>query len=186
MRMARGPYSAVVALAVLVLLLLGSWLLRDASNPSVETAPPRPEAPREAAPAAPQRTAADERYDLDADEARGGHTLARHVGKSDAQLRERLARESGISTASTYLTRELAERTIARTLREQAERVREWTARSGRRPNLALDYRGQSSEVIGRSIRRGREPVSCTDAVVVLRWRDGTYYVLTSYPEPAR
>lgn len=186
MRIARRPYGTVVALAALAALLVGGWLLRDASNPAVQTAPPRAEALPEAAPAAAQRAATDERYDLDADEARGGHTLARHVGKSDAQLRDRLAREQGIGIASTYLTRAFAERTIARTLREQESRVREWAARSGRRPNLALDYRGRPGEVIGRSIRRGREPVSCTDAVVVLRWSEGGYYVLTSYPEPAR
>jgi hypothetical protein len=185
LRLARAVYSAV-ALAALALLLLGGWLLRSASNPAVEHAPAHKEVPREATPAAAQRAAADDHYDLDADEARGGHTLARHVGLTATQLRERLGRESGITTASTYLTREVAARTIARTLRTQAERVRAWSARSGRRPNLALDYRGRSAEVIGRSIRRGRDPVSCTDAVVVLRWHDGSYYVLTSYPEPAR
>jgi hypothetical protein len=185
MRITRRPHGAVLALAAVAMLLFGVWLLRDASTPSVAPETPRSEA-RSRERAAPQSTAAEERYDLEKDEARGGHTLARHVGKTDAQLRERLARERQISTASTYLTREIAERTIARTLRAQTGRVREWAARTGRRPNLALDYRGPKHEVIGRSIRRGREPVPCTDAVVVLRWDDGSYYVLTSYPEPSR
>ena len=39
--------------------------------------------------------------DLVADEAKGGHTLARHVERTDAQLRERLERERNISAAST-------------------------------------------------------------------------------------
>ena len=37
---------------------------------------------------------AGNRYDLARDEARGGHTLERHVSKSDAELRERLQNES--------------------------------------------------------------------------------------------
>lgn len=131
-------------------------------------------------------TPADERYDLDADEARGGHTIARHVGRTDAQLRQRLADEPGIGTASTYATQAIAERTIARTLRANADRVRAWTERRGNRPNLALDYRGAPGEVLGRSIRRGRAPVECRDAVVVLRWDGRGSYVLTSYPEPSR
>jgi hypothetical protein len=185
MRITRRPYGTILALAACAMLLLGVWLLRDASTPSVPPATPRAETPTPQR-AAPQRSAAEDRYDLEKDEARGGHTLARHVAKSDAELRERLARERQIGAASTYLTREMAERTIARTLRAQAGRVRDWSARTGRRPNLALDYRGPAGEVIGRSIRRGREPVPCTDAIVVLRWDDGSYYVLTSYPEPSR
>lgn len=128
----------------------------------------------------------DERYDLEADEARGGHTLARHVGRTDAQLRERLEDDRGISTASTYATQAIAERTVARTLRANADRVEAWTARRGNRPNLALDYHGARGEVIGRSIQRGRAPVDCSDAVLVLRWDGRSSYVLTSYPEPSR
>lgn len=45
------------------------------------------------------------RYDLERDERRGGHTLSRHVGRSDADLRERLSRERQISAASTYTDR---------------------------------------------------------------------------------
>ena len=41
------------------------------------------------------------RRNLSDDEARGGHTLARHVGKSDGELRARLERER-IAAASTY------------------------------------------------------------------------------------
>jgi hypothetical protein len=44
------------------------------------------------------------RRDLRADEALGGHTLARHVGKTDAELAARLKREPQISAASTTPT----------------------------------------------------------------------------------
>ena len=46
-----------------------------------------------------------EGYDLSHDEDRGGHTLRKHVGRSDDQLRQRLARERNISAASTHYKR---------------------------------------------------------------------------------
>lgn len=50
--------------------------------------------------------------DLSLDEAFGGHTLRRHVGRTDEQLRERLKSESNISAASTYTDRATAERVV--------------------------------------------------------------------------
>jgi hypothetical protein len=118
------------------------------------------------------------------DEAHGGHTLARHVGRSDDDLRERLRRERGISAASTYTNRAVAEATVARALDDNAARVASWRAREGNRPNLTLDYRGSMSRPIGRSLMRNRdETVPCYDALVVLRWNGREDYVLTSYPE---
>lgn len=127
--------------------------------------------------------------DLREDERRGGHTLERHVGKSDEDLRARLAREPRISAASTYTDLAVAERVVAEALREAAGRVDRWRARTGRRPNLVLDYDGEPGTVVGRSLRRGQRTAErCTDAVVVLRWdeRRGDYFVLTSYPEVRR
>lgn len=115
--------------------------------------------------------------------------MARHVGKSDDQLRERLARETRISAASTYTDRETAERVVAATLEAQEHLLTSWLAREGRRPNLVLDHDGSPGELIGRSVRRGRDAVEdCHSAVVVLRWDDssGEYFVLTSYPEVRR
>ena len=58
-----------------------------------------------------------DRYDLARDEARGGHTLSRHVGRTDEELRERLRRERNISAASTWTDREAAETTVVEALR---------------------------------------------------------------------
>jgi hypothetical protein len=197
------PLARIISLVAVALVLAGLLYLRSGEESSPvgvgsgsrtsgadRPSPAREEATRAPAPAPAPADAADasvdDRYDLDTDEARGGHTLARHVERTDAQLRQRLAEERGISTASTYTTRALAERTIARTLRANADRVQAWTARRGNRTNLALDYQGPRQEVLGRSIRRGRAPVDCSDAVVVLRWDGRGSYVLTSYPEPSR
>jgi hypothetical protein len=117
----------------------------------------------------------------------GGHTLQRHVGKSDADLLARLEREPSISSASTYTDRATAESVVGAALRRDNRAFTAWRARSGRRPNFVLRYR--ADRVIGRTMARGRaESVPCDRAVIVLRWDDrhDRYYVLTSYPEEGR
>lgn len=126
--------------------------------------------------------------DLERDERRGGHTLSRHVGKSDAELRERLRREKGISAASTWTDRATAERAVSAALLASKKRVDRWVNREGSRANLVIDWPGDG-KVVGRSLRRGaKEPVPCTRAVVILKWNDEAeiFYVLTSYPEASK
>ena len=159
-----------------------------ADPPAAE--PPAAVAPAAEAPVRPTGRADRElerpggiRRDLAADEARGGHTIARHVGLADDQLRQRLARES-ISAASTYTDLETAERVVGLTLRRHASRLAQWEAREGPRPNLVLPFAAPNQPPIGRVLRRGAsQPVEAHAAVVVLRWRRDGSYVLTSYPE---
>lgn len=123
------------------------------------------------------------RHDLEDDERRGGHTLSRHVGRTDEQLEQRLRQERNISAASTWTDREIAEETVAASLQAERARIENWMRRGERRPNLALHF--QAGRAIGRSLRRGdTSAVPCTSAVIVLRANgpDG-FYVLTTYPE---
>jgi hypothetical protein len=187
-RLTHGFIVAAVVVAFAVWFFVGRQVHApspgDDHTPAAASSPAGAE-PREASPGrvGPAGVA---RRDLSQDEARGGHTLARHVARSDDELRARLAREPGISAASSYTDRRTAEQVVAATLEQERYRVAAWTGRSGRRPNLALDYRGQGGTPLGKSIgRRDRTARQCTDAIVVLRWdeRRGDYYVLTSYPE---
>jgi toxin YxiD len=126
------------------------------------------------------------RYDLSKDEQRGGHTLDKHVGRTDDQLRERLDRERNISAASTWNDRDAAEQTVGEALRQEQAQIERWEARGERRPNLALHF--DAGRVIGRSMRHGDSTSSpCTRAVIVLK-TDGenSFYVLTTYPEEER
>lgn len=128
-------------------------------------------------------------YDLQRDEALGGHTLARHVGRSDEQLMERLRREPQISAASTYSDVLTARRTIALVIAQSRGRIDQWEARRGGRPNLVLNYTLRDGPPVGRSLTRGaRVPRPCDSALVVLRWleRERRWIVLTSYPETRR
>jgi Bacterial CdiA-CT RNAse A domain len=122
--------------------------------------------------------------DLSLDEARGGHTLIRHIGRTDDQLRERMDREREISAASTYIDAATAERVVAAAIAANQQKIERWMERGARRPNLVLDY-SDPNDPIGRVLNRGAMgSVPCDHAIVVLR-ADGPrdYYVLTSYPE---
>ena len=121
--------------------------------------------------------------DLSQDEAAGGHILRKHVGQTDDQLRERLARERNITGASTYTDRAAAEQAVGAAIAQSQDRVERWLSRSGGHPNLVLDY--DSEAPIGRTINRGEsQSRPCTHALVVLKYSGpNDYYVLTSYPE---
>jgi hypothetical protein len=194
-------------LGVVVLMLLAGYLLQGAedggdSTPEVPDSELTPAAGESVAPpdvsasdptaltkietlvagfGTPSPASPDSR-DLQADEARGGHTIARHIGKSDDELRARLKAEPDISAASTWSDYPVAARSIQRVLDAKRSDVEKWEKRSGSRPNLVL--RMDLGEVVGRSIEQGESrAVEVQDAVVVLRWDGSGWYVLTSYPE---
>lgn len=167
------PFSGL--LATMVVLILAPTACQHGSE----------EAVNQSAPSSPERLRLNLRRDLSRDEEAGGHSLRKHVGQSDEQLRERLAGEPNLAAASTYTDRDTAERIVGLALEENRDKITRWLARSGRRPNLVLDYDSGSERPVGRTLRRGENHSRpCSHAVVVLRWNgDREYYVLTSYPE---
>jgi hypothetical protein len=171
-----GSWAKLIAGAVVLLQLLAC---REAPGPG--PAASHTEESERSSVRAPE--VGRERYDLASDEQRGGHTLEKHVGRTDRQLEERLRRERQISAASTWNDLETAELTVAQALRAEQGRVRGWERRGYPRANLALHY--DAGRSIGRSLERGADQaVDCSSAVVVLR-ADGVdrFYVLTTYPE---
>jgi hypothetical protein len=146
------------------------------------THPPASETTRESSQSAP--FSAGSRRDLSQDEAAGGHTLRKHVGRTDAELFERLHRERNISAASTWNDRESAEAAVGAAIAQQSSKISRWLERDSH-PNLVLDYDGDPAHPFGRTLRRDEDRVQpCAHAVIVLKW-DGanSYHVLTAYPE---
>lgn len=131
----------------------------------------------------PGQTSSARSYNLTTDEGRGGHTLKRHVNKSDEDLRSRLAMERNITAASTYTDKATAEAVVGNVTGENHSRIEQWLQRRGGHPNLVLDYEGQPP--IGRTMRRSQaKSLPCSHAIVVLKWLSGNdFFVLTSYPE---
>ena len=94
---------------------------------------------------------------LAAHEAAGGHTLAKHVGKSEAFLCHRLATEPDIRGASTFHDRQTAERSIADALRSNQRIVDRWLA--GRKNKLVLRSRlPMPIGVLMTSVHSGANP----------------------------
>ena len=107
--------------------------------------------------------------DLSHDEAAGGHILRKHVGQTDAQLRERLEQERHITGASTYTDRAAAEHAVGAAIAQSQGRIQSWLNRSGGHPNLVLDY--DSEDPIGRTMNRDEnQSRPCTHALVVLKY----------------
>ena len=167
--------SGVVTIRLLLALAIGApALLAGSPVMSLVAADQRPPAPVR---------------DLRADERLGGHTLERHVGKTDEELAARLRRERQITAASTYTDALTASRVVGAALARSKPRLDAWLARQGPRPNLVLNFTQNNGPPIGRSLLRGqRTSRPCDRALVVLRWddRNDRWYVLTSYPEARR
>lgn len=166
--------SRVAILVVGVLFLIVAWRLQ-----SLKSA--QPSDPSGPASAPISEGGSSSVRDLTRDEQLGGHTLARHVGRSADELAERLEREGGIAAASSFVDRATAEEVVGRTLARERSRVASWLRRD--RGNLTLDYRGTADRTIGWVLLRGASrPVAASDARIVLRQRGEDYFVLTSYP----
>ncbi len=123
------------------------------------------------------------RHDLQADETAGGHSLRKHIGRTDAELQDRLDRERNISGSSTYTDQATAECAVGAALAENDAKISRWANRDGGHSNFVVDYDSPTS--IGRTLNRGDStPQPCNHAKVVLQWDgSGSYHVLTTYPE---
>jgi hypothetical protein len=110
-----------------------------------------------------------------------GHTLERHVGRTDEQLRERLQAEQK-REVSTFPDLGTAEHAVARALFERRREVSEWLAQ-GALGDTAITWRGP--DVVGRVLRAGeRQPQPGHTTHVVLagsqRFPEG-FAVRTAY-----
>ena len=122
---------------------------------------------------------------LAAHEAAGGHVLAKHVGKSDADLLARIAREPKISGDSTFATREIAEAAIADVISANSSLIRAWLSGTGRK--LPISGRSMSGPV-GRHVAQGSTTITDVAGIRAVLVRDPNmptgYRIQTAFPEP--
>lgn len=112
-----------------------------------------------------------------------GHTLAKHVGKTNASLRRRLAQEPRIPAASSYNSRALAEDAVSGTVTAQRNVVQFWL-RSGKK-QLILEQ--EFDRAVGRSVIRETGQVEKLSRARTVLVKDSSklgYHVKTSYPAP--
>ncbi|MCY8921884.1 ribonuclease YeeF family protein [Bacillus atrophaeus] len=122
---------------------------------------------------------------LAAHEARGGHLLEKHVGKTDEELIERLRTDPNphITASSTFKDRATAERIANSVLNDpkNIKKIENWID-DPKKPKLMLRYKGDG-EIIGRSVSRNSELVeNVTNAKIILKKDNNGNFILTGYP----
>jgi Bacterial CdiA-CT RNAse A domain len=114
----------------------------------------------------------------------GGHTIARHVGKSEAELRARLVANPRIPAASSFTNLNVAESAISTALRANASRINIWSRSASTASKLELDY--HLGTAVGKAVLRSTPGMVTLRGVrVVLRlqtFNGMPYYLLTAFP----
>jgi len=123
----------------------------------------------------------------------GGHTIDRHVGKTDGQLTQRLINSPNIAAAGSYPASALpdprylaAQATIAQGLASRRQTINNWAATAHANAPRAEEL--QAAAAIGR-VALQTQPANVFDTqtyCVILRANGvGGCRVLTSFPTPA-
>jgi len=122
----------------------------------------------------------------------GGHTIDRHVGKSDQQLIARVTPRRGPRAAGSFPASQApaaayaaAQATITAKLALDADGINAWANDGDEGDRRVDDYAANAT--IGRVAARvpGRNPIivpTCTFRTVLEANGDGTCYLLTAFP----
>ena len=114
-----------------------------------------------------------------------GHTIRRHVGKTDEQLLQRLMDDPDILASSTYPDLETAQRAVGAVLTRNSQNVNDWMVNS---PRSRLVLSESLDHDIGRVVLRGETVPRSSNKAFVLLVKDSLapegYRVHTSYPMP--
>jgi hypothetical protein len=123
---------------------------------------------------------------LAAEEAAGGHTIARHVARTEEQLRARLTAQPNIPAASTFKTLSDAERFVGEALRFNKAAIKEWARTAAAGQQKGFPY--AAGRVVGQGVVRSTGRLQdMTNMVVVVRKvqeQNRIYFLLTAYPKP--
>ncbi|MEY4583117.1 MAG: hypothetical protein RL701_7820 [Pseudomonadota bacterium] len=116
----------------------------------------------------------------------GGHTIAKHVGRTETQLRARLAAEPRVQVASTFANIRDAEEAISKVLRLESAAVKAWAQAAT--PASALRLTRDVGVQVGTGVVRATGQLSRLQKVrVVLVYKSYNgmpYYILTAFPVP--
>lgn len=123
---------------------------------------------------------------LAAEEAAGGHTILKHVNKTEAELRARLLAEPRISAATSFRSLEAAERAVSQVLRSKGGEITSWAtrARPGARLRLEMHFREAYGSGVVRATGRYTELNGVRLVLQRVDRSDRVYFVLTAFPVP--
>ncbi|MCC8404373.1 hypothetical protein LJ655_21235 [Paraburkholderia sp. MMS20-SJTN17] len=115
----------------------------------------------------------------------GGHTIEKHVGRTEAQLRERLASETDRKVISSFSDLRSAEWAISDLMQANAIQIRTW---SQSLPNYPLVLNGHVGRNVGYGVIRATGKLVPMNRVrVTLKhkpYNGMPYFILTAYLEP--
>ncbi|MCU0545007.1 MAG: hypothetical protein MUE44_23005 [Oscillatoriaceae cyanobacterium Prado104] len=119
---------------------------------------------------------------LEVHEQAGGHTLERHVGKTETELAQRLATERQIAAASSFTNRSVAEAAIGEAISRNERDISSWLR--SRENRYAIDY--DAKKTVGITLRRRASKASPTSRLRLVLQRSSKlppgYFILTAYP----
>ncbi|KDN09383.1 filamentous hemagglutinin family outer membrane protein [Gilliamella apicola] len=135
--------------------------------------------------------AADDNYSrivpggsLSAHEAAGGHLIARHVGKTEQELLDRVS-TGNVKTASSFTDRATAESVTSKAIEANQSKIDAYLT-GNQKGYLEIEYK--SSSPIGISVSKGQTNVSKVSNARIIIARDSSmpngYRIVTGYPTP--
>lgn len=127
----------------------------------------------------PAKLPGQRRFSIRENEERGGHILERHVGKTEEQLKQRLAEEPHIPVASSFRDESTAEQAIAAAVEKNEAVISQWL----KRPMAPLELQHKGDVGLGIAIDRSSATVRSSRVARVVLKPDarGGFYVLTAY-----
>lgn len=116
----------------------------------------------------------------------GGHTILKHIGKTEPELRARLLAQRGIPAASTFKSLEVAERTLYEAMRANRAAIEAWARTAAPGAKQAFFYTAKES--VGQGVVRATNTLVQMNKVrFVLKmeqYNGKLFYILTAFPEP--
>ncbi|MBO1626885.1 MULTISPECIES: RNase A-like domain-containing lipoprotein [Bacillus] len=114
---------------------------------------------------------------------KNGHTIERHVGKTEDQLKERL-RTDKVSAASTYYDKETATKAVKDSLKQHEQEIEKWLKNS-KENRLVLNTK--HSFPVGKTVLKKDMSVKdklMNTVTVLARDKSGSlgFKIITSYP----
>ncbi|ARJ43161.1 hypothetical protein B1H58_14735 [Pantoea alhagi] len=115
----------------------------------------------------------------------GGHTIRKHVAKTDEELLARLAQSPGLKAATTFESLQQAEKVITAALRANRFKIIRWANTT--RGDNTLEIFWDAGTKVGYGFRQGSKikwPVNQVKVVLKREeFRGMPYFILTAYPE---
>lgn len=114
----------------------------------------------------------------------GGHTIARHVGKSDQQLVNRLNNDDRIRSSSSYSDLKTASNSIQSALRNNRDHINVWANNAPVGEKKVIDF--DANNTVGRVATRPASINNVSNSnhirIVLKATAEDSCFVLTSYP----